>query len=88
MHRIAAVAAHLCSAGPQGSALAAPTAQSSLLAADGDVAADVELSDAEMDFYRGNGYAVLPGVVNEDACAHMYEEVLEICEKDPKIGLR
>ena len=55
---------------------------------DGDVAADVELSDAEMDFYRENGYAVLPGVVNEDACAHMYGEVLEICEKDPKIGLR
>jgi hypothetical protein len=80
MDRLAAVGAHLLSTHPAGTA----TATSSPLE---DVAAAVQLCGAEMDFYREHGFVVLPGVVDERACAVMYEEVLEICEKDPKIAL-
>jgi len=86
MDRLAAVSAHL---GPVSRRTGATVATGDAVpssAAD-DVAAHVQLCDAELEFYRENGFVVVPGVVDEGACAIMYEEVLEICEKDPKIAL-
>jgi hypothetical protein len=72
--RLASLRRHLSSGGDEG-------------AAGADVAAAIQLSEAEVQFYREQGFLALPGVVSADACAAMYEEVLDICELDPHIGL-
>ena len=57
------------------------------LQADRDVAREVTLSADELAFYAENGFLAVPGVVREDACAILHDEVLQVCEKDPGIGL-
>ena len=73
---------HLRSENPQ--PCVAPQADS---AAVPDVAREVTLSVDELAFYKENGFLAVPGVVHEDACAILHDEVLQVCEKDPGIGL-
>ena len=76
-----AVARHLS---PSGAAAAASAPEE---LSQRDVARKTTLSAEELRFYEAHGFLYVPGVIDADACDVLHDEVLEVCEKDPKINL-
>eukprot|EP01051_Picozoa_sp_SAG22_P006402 SAG22_NODE_418_length_10750_cov_11.722280_9_plen_464_part_00 len=77
MDRLASISGHVCS--PAAAAAAAADLE--------DPAAKVTLSPEELAFFRETGFLLLPGVIDARSCQTLFQEVLDVCEKDPNIAL-